>query len=48
MLEPAVLEQDARMARKRRQQFDILVSEGADATETLPDHHQPERPILAA
>ena len=48
MLEPAVLEQDARMAGERHEQLDVGLGERADVAETLADHEQAERPVLAA
>ena len=48
VLEPAVLEQDARMAGEGHEQLDVGLVERADVAETLPDDEQPERPVLAA
>ena len=48
VLEPAVLEQDARMAGEGHQQLDVGLVERADVAETLADDEQPERPVLAA
>ena len=47
MLEPAVLEQDARMTGEGDQQLDVGLGERADVAQALPDHEQPERPVLA-
>jgi len=48
MLEPAVLEQDARMAGERLEQLDVGVDERADVAEAFSDHEQSEGPILPA
>ena len=48
VLEPAVLEQDARMAGEGHEQLDVGLVERADVAETLTDDEQPERPVLAA
>jgi hypothetical protein len=48
MLEPAVLEQDARVAGKGPHELDVCLGERADVAETLADDEQPEHPVLAA
>ena len=48
MLEPAVLEQDARMAGEGAEQLDVGLGERADVPEALADDEQAERPVLAA
>ena len=48
MLQPAVLEQDARVAGEGLEQLDVGVAERADVARTLADHEQPDCPVLAA
>ena len=47
VLEPAVLEQDARMAGEGLEQLDVGVDECADVAEAFSNDEQSERPILA-
>ena len=47
MLQPAVLEQDARMAREGLEELDVCITERADVAHTLTDQEQPKRPVLA-
>ena len=48
VFEPAVLEQDARMAGEGHEQLDVGLVERADVAEALADDEQSERPVLAA
>ena len=48
VLEPTVLQQDARMAGEGHEQLDVGLVERADVAETLADDEQSERPVLAA
>src|SRR5215470_690408 len=48
MLQPAVLEQDARMTGEGLEELDIRLDERAHVAEALADHEQTERPVLAA
>ena len=47
VLQPAVLEQDARVARKGLEELEISVTERADVAGPLADHEQPKGPVLA-
>ena len=48
VLEPAVLEQDARVAGEGAEELDVGLGEGADVAEALAHDEQAERPGLAA
>ena len=48
MLQPAILEQDARVACEGLEELDVRVAERADVADALPHDEQPKRPVLAA
>ena len=45
-LQPSILEQDARMARERLQEGDVLARERAHVPDPVADQHDPERALL--
>ena len=47
VLQPAVLEQDARVAREGLEELEVSVAERADVAGTLAHHEQPKGPVLA-
>ena len=48
MLQPAVLEQDARVTGERLEQVEVVVAERRDVADAVADDQQPERPVVAA
>ena len=48
VLQPAVLEQDARVTGERLEQVDVVVAERGDVADPVADDEQPERPVVSA